>query len=42
MAQMLESDEAFILDAHVEEQGMVYPMIPVGRRVDEIMALENE
>ncbi|MCR5276562.1 MAG: biosynthetic-type acetolactate synthase large subunit [Bacteroidales bacterium] len=40
--EMLDSDEAFILDAHVEEQGMVYPMIPVGRRVDEIMLNRNE
>ena len=35
--EMLDSPQAFILDAHIREQGMVYPMIPAGRRVDEIM-----
>lgn len=39
---MLESDEAFILDVHVKEMGMVYPMIPAGRRVDEMLINSKE
>ena len=40
--QMLESDKPYILDVHVKEMGMVYPMIPAGCRVDEIMLNNKE
>ena len=39
--EMLDADEAFLLDAHVRQEGMVYPMVPGGRRMDEIL-LNNE
>jgi len=39
---MLDSEEAFILDVHVKEKGMVYPMIPAGRRVDEMLINSKE
>ena len=40
--EMLDSDEAYILDAHVCEMGMVYPMVPGGRRLDEILLNKDE
>ena len=40
--EMLDSKEAFILDAHVCEMGMVYPMVPGGRRLDEILLNKDE
>jgi len=39
--EMLSDDKAFILDAHVLEEGMVFPMIPPGKNVNEIM-LNND
>ena len=40
--EMLDSSEAYILDAHVCEMGMVYPMVPGGRRLDEILLNKDE
>jgi acetolactate synthase, large subunit, biosynthetic type len=40
--ELLESDSAFILDVHVVEKGMIYPMIPAGKRVDEILLNSTE
>ena len=40
--EMLDADEAYILDAHVCEMGMVYPMVPGGRRLDEILLNKDE
>ena len=40
--EMLDSDRAYILDAHVCEMGMVYPMVPGGRRLDEILLNKDE
>ena len=40
--EMLDSQEAYILDAHVREMGMVYPMVPGGRRLDEILLNKEE
>ena len=40
--EMLDSDEAYILDAHVCEMGMVYPMVPGGRRLDEILLNKDD
>ncbi len=40
--EMLDSDQAYILDAHVCEMGMVYPMVPGGRRLDEILLNKDE
>ena len=40
--EMLESQQAYILDAHVCEMGMVYPMVPGGRRLDEILLNKDE
>ena len=34
---MLSDDEAFLLEVHVEEMGMVFPMVPPGKSVNEIM-----
>lgn len=42
VAEMLNSPDAFILDARVRENGMVYPMIPPGRKLHEIMLNDNE
>ena len=39
---MLESDKPYILDVHVKELCMVYPMVPAGRRVDEMMLNNKE
>ena len=40
--EMLDAKEAYILDAHVCEKGMVYPMVPGGRRLDEILLNKDE
>lgn len=40
--EMLDSEQAYILDAHVCEMGMVYPMVPGGRRLDEILLNKDE
>ena len=40
--EMLESSEPYILNVHVEEAGMVYPMIPGGKCVDEILIRKDE
>ena len=40
--EMLDADEAFLLDAHVRQEGMVYPMVPGGRRMDEILLNKDE
>jgi len=40
--EMLDAKEAYILDAHVTEMGMVYPMVPGGRRLDEILLNKDE
>ena len=40
--EMLDAKEAYILDAHVVEMGMVYPMVPGGRRLDEILLNKDE
>lgn len=40
--EMLDADEAFLLEVHVREQGMVYPMVPGGRRMDEILLNKDE
>ena len=37
LREMALSDEPWLLEVMVEEAGMVYPMIPPGKRVDEIM-----
>lgn len=35
--EMLFDDSAFLLEVHVEEMGMVFPMVPPGKSVNEIM-----
>ncbi|MCR4824177.1 MAG: biosynthetic-type acetolactate synthase large subunit [Bacteroidales bacterium] len=40
--EMLDSKGAFLLDAHVRKEGMVYPMVPGGRRMDEILLNKDE
>ena len=40
--EMLDAEEAYILDAHVCEKGMVYPMVPGGHRIDEILLNKEE
>ncbi|MCR4859972.1 MAG: biosynthetic-type acetolactate synthase large subunit [Bacteroidales bacterium] len=40
--EVLESSEAYLLDVHVREEGMVYPMVPGGRRIDEILLNKEE
>jgi len=40
--EMLDAPEAFLLDARVREEGMVYPMVPGGRRMDEILLNKDE
>ena len=37
IADMLSDKEAFLLEVTVEKAGMVYPMIPAGGNVDQIM-----
>lgn len=40
--EMIEAKEPYILNVHVEEAGMVYPMIPGGKCVDEILIRKDE
>lgn len=40
--EMLSDDSAFLLEAHVEEMGMVFPMVPPGKSVNEIMLNNND
>jgi acetolactate synthase-1/2/3 large subunit len=40
--QMLTQEGPFLLDVHVREESMVFPMIPPGRSVDEIMLNGND
>ena len=40
--EMLDCPHAFLLDVHVREEGMVYPMVPGGRRMDEILLNKDE
>ena len=40
--QMLDREGPFLLDVHVREESMVFPMIPPGRSVDEIMLNGND
>ena len=42
LREMLSTDRPFLLDVHVEEEGMVMPMIPPGKGIHEIMLTENE
>ena len=42
LREMLDAQEAFLLDVHVREEGMVYPMVPGGRRMDEILLNKDE
>jgi len=37
IAEMLGSNEAYLLEVEVEENGMVYPMIPAGTSVEQII-----
>lgn len=40
--EMLASRDPYLLDIHVNEVGMVYPMVPPGKRVDQIMLNTKE
>lgn len=40
--EMLSDDKPFILNAEVKEEGMVFPMVPPGKSVNEIMLNEKE
>ena len=40
--QMFAHEGPFLLDVHVREESMVFPMIPPGRSVDEIMLNSND
>lgn len=40
--EMLSDDKAFILNAEVKEMGMVFPMVPPGKSVDEMMLNDKE
>ncbi len=40
--EMLSEDGPFLLDVHVEEEGLVMPMIPPGKGIHEIMLSDNE
>lgn len=40
--EMIAAGGPFLLDVHVNEMGIVYPMIPGGRRLDEIMMNKQE
>jgi len=35
--EMLKDNKAYLLEVEVEENGMVYPMIPAGTSVDQII-----
>ncbi len=40
--EMLADDEAFLLNAEVKEMGMVFPMVPPGKSVSEIMLNDKD
>ena len=40
--EMLSNDEPFLLEVRVVEEGMVFPMVPPGKSVDEIMLTKDE
>ncbi len=40
--KMLSDDNPFILNVHVREESLVFPMIPPGKSVDEIMLNAND
>lgn len=42
ISEMLSDDEPYILEVHVKEEGMVFPMIPPGKSVNEIMLNEKD
>ena len=42
VAQMFSDDRPFILDVHVTEENMVFPMVPPGKSVSEIMLNSEE
>ena len=42
LKELLDSPEAFILDARVTQKGMVYPMVPGGKAIDEILLSKDE
>ncbi len=42
IAEMLATDGAYLLNVNVCEKGMVFPMIPVGKGVDDIMLNSTE
>ena len=39
---MLSDDSPFILEVHVEENGMVMPMVPPGKGINQIMLTDKE
>jgi len=41
LKEMLSDDAPFLLDVHVQENGMVMPMVPPGRGIDEIMLTDK-
>lgn len=42
LVDVLDDDDAWLLDVRVKEDGMVYPMVPGGRCIDEILVNDNE
>ena len=42
LVDVLDDDDAWLLDVRVKEDGMVYPMVPGGRSIDEILVNDNE
>ena len=42
LREMWKDDAPFLLDVHVQEEGMVMPMVPPGKGIHEIMITESE
>ena len=42
LREMWKDDAPFLLDMHVQEEGMVMPMVPPGKGIHEIMITESE
>jgi acetolactate synthase-1/2/3 large subunit len=42
VSEMLSDDSPFILEVHVEENGMVMPMVPPGKGINQIMLTDKE
>ena len=42
LREMWKDDKPFLLDVHVQEEGMVMPMVPPGKGIHEIMITESE